>query len=64
MALALTELFRYNRDTCLGARQDQIEAVVQVLRTFNVAVPNLLLLLEAVVRIEEFDVPVKRNQVG
>lgn len=63
MALALTELFRFNRDTCLGVRQEHIDAVFTVLRRYSTRVPNLLLLLEAVVKIEEFNVPVKRNQV-
>lgn len=63
MAYAVAEVFSHNHALCLKIRQEHIEVMVEILGTHTLAVPNVLGLLEAIVFVEEFNLPLKRNQV-
>ncbi|EGD74759.1 inositol 1,4,5-trisphosphate receptor type 3 [Salpingoeca rosetta] len=62
MAYALTEAFTQNKTLCLSVRSEHLEQIMELLRDHTCEAPNLLALLAAVVKAEELDLPLKRNQ--
>ncbi|XP_077987360.1 inositol 1,4,5-trisphosphate-gated calcium channel ITPR1-like [Glandiceps talaboti] len=62
MAAALTEVFTGNKTTCLKIRVHQVQKIMQLVALHLNDVPEFLELLNAVVKVEELNLPVKRNQ--
>eukprot|EP00054_Salpingoeca_dolichothecata_P021398 m.136903 g.136903 ORF g.136903 m.136903 type:complete len:2486 (+) comp23973_c0_seq1:94-7551(+) len=65
MALAVAEVFTGNKDLCLGIKESQIHTVLKLLAKNNQAnnkTPSLLYTLQAIVKVEEINLPLKRNQ--
>ncbi|XP_064638655.1 inositol 1,4,5-trisphosphate receptor type 3-like isoform X2 [Lineus longissimus] len=62
MAIALTEVFTGNKSTCMKILPYQVQKImILVAQNLNHA-PQFLDLLNAVVKVEELDLPLKRNQ--
>ncbi|EDV25315.1 uncharacterized protein TRIADDRAFT_55241 [Trichoplax adhaerens] len=62
MALALTEIFTGNKDTCLKIRASEVYAIMKLVAEYKEEAPELIDLLNAIVKVEELDLPIKRNQ--
>jgi len=62
LAFCLTEIFTGNQELCIGVKARQVEDLMEMLAELNVQVPNLLVTLRAVAKVEELNVPLKRNQ--
>ncbi|XP_062518427.1 inositol 1,4,5-trisphosphate receptor type 1-like isoform X2 [Corticium candelabrum] len=62
LADALTEVFTGNQDMCLKIRGDQVQKIVELLAQHQLNASEFLELLKAVVKVEELDLPLKRNQ--
>eukprot|EP00049_Salpingoeca_infusionum_P011225 m.193039 g.193039 ORF g.193039 m.193039 type:complete len:2533 (-) comp14875_c0_seq1:808-8406(-) len=61
-AFALQEVFTLNHKLCLNIRLSDLELFMGVLQNHTTSVPYVLSLLAAVVKVEELDLPLKRNQ--
>ncbi|KAH3809582.1 hypothetical protein DPMN_137955 [Dreissena polymorpha] len=62
LAEALTEVFTNNTHTCMKIGQQQVQKIMALVATHKTAVPQFLDLLIAIVKVEELDLPLKRNQ--
>ncbi|KAL4219957.1 hypothetical protein ACF0H5_020368 [Mactra antiquata] len=62
LAEALTEVFTGNSKTCMKIAQHQVQKIMALVAQHKSAVPQFLDLLNAVVKVEELDLPLKRNQ--
>ncbi|XP_070537450.1 LOW QUALITY PROTEIN: inositol 1,4,5-trisphosphate-gated calcium channel ITPR3-like [Ptychodera flava] len=62
MARALTEVFTGNKTTCLKIRDHNIQKIMQLVAQHLNEVPEFLELLNAIVKVEELNLPIKRNQ--
>ncbi|KAH3742154.1 hypothetical protein DPMN_048890 [Dreissena polymorpha] len=62
LAEALTEVFTNNTHTCMKIGQHQVQKIMALVATHKTAVPQFLDLLIAIVKVEELDLPLKRNQ--
>ncbi|XP_070538210.1 inositol 1,4,5-trisphosphate-gated calcium channel ITPR3-like [Ptychodera flava] len=62
MARALTEVFTGNKTTCLKIRIHNVQKIMQLVAQHLNEVPEFLELLNAIVKVEELNLPVKRNQ--
>lgn len=62
LAEALTEVFTGNSKTCMKIAQHQVQKIMALVAEHKSAVPQFLDLLNAVVKVEELDLPLKRNQ--
>nr|XP_006825393.1 PREDICTED: inositol 1,4,5-trisphosphate receptor type 1-like [Saccoglossus kowalevskii] len=62
MAKALTEVFTGNKTTCLKIRMHQVQKVMHLVSQHLNEVPEFLELLNAIVKVEELNLPIKRNQ--
>lgn len=62
MAFCLAEAFTKNKTLCLSIRSEHLEMIMGLLREKTQDAPQLLSLLAAVVKAEELDLPLKRNQ--
>ncbi|XP_052783710.1 inositol 1,4,5-trisphosphate receptor type 1-like isoform X3 [Mya arenaria] len=62
LAEALTEVFTGNSKTCMKIAQHQVQKIMALVAENKSSVPQFLDLLNAVVKVEELDLPLKRNQ--
>ncbi|KAL5005127.1 hypothetical protein ScPMuIL_018583 [Solemya velum] len=62
LAEALTEVFTGNSNTCMKIMGHQVQKVMSLAAENKAEVPQFLDLLNAVVKVEELDLPLKRNQ--
>ncbi|XP_053404110.1 inositol 1,4,5-trisphosphate receptor type 2-like isoform X2 [Mercenaria mercenaria] len=62
LAEALTEVFTGNSKTCMKIAQHQVQKIMALVAEHKSSVPQFLDLLNAVVKVEELDLPLKRNQ--
>ena len=62
LAEALTEVFTGNSNTCMKIGQHQVQKIMALVAEHKAVVPQFLDLLNAVVKVEELDLPLKRNQ--
>jgi inositol 1,4,5-triphosphate receptor type 1 len=62
LADALTEVFTGNQEMCLKIRGYQVQKIVELLAQHQLDASEFLDLLKAVVKVEELDLPLKRNQ--
>ncbi|XP_023930445.1 inositol 1,4,5-trisphosphate receptor type 3 [Lingula anatina] len=59
---ALAEVFTGNKMTCMRIMPHQVKRVMELVAQHHLDVPQFLDLLNAVVKVEELDLPLKRNQ--
>ncbi|KAK3095936.1 hypothetical protein FSP39_021047 [Pinctada imbricata] len=62
LAECLTEIFTGNADTCMKVTTKQIHKIMIVISKNKANIPQLFEPLNAIMKIEELDVPLKRNQ--
>lgn len=62
MIRSLTSLFRDNQRLCMAIKESQIAKLVRMLADYNTKIPNMLELLNFIVKIDSIDLPLKRNQ--
>ncbi|XP_033761182.1 inositol 1,4,5-trisphosphate receptor type 3-like isoform X6 [Pecten maximus] len=62
LAEALTEVFTGNSNTCMKISGNQVMKVMGIVAKQRENVPQFLDLLNAIVKVEELDLPLKRNQ--
>eukprot|EP00040_Diaphanoeca_grandis_P037642 m.247377 g.247377 ORF g.247377 m.247377 type:complete len:2902 (-) comp33854_c0_seq12:229-8934(-) len=62
MGLAMSEIFNGCKETCLNVHPDQVQQMLDLLVRYNVSAPSFVDALEAVAKVEEFDLPLARNQ--
>ncbi|OWF52185.1 Inositol 1,4,5-trisphosphate receptor type 3 [Mizuhopecten yessoensis] len=62
LAEALTEVFTGNSNTCMKISGTQVMKVMGIVAKQRENVPQFLDLLNAIVKVEELDLPLKRNQ--
>lgn len=62
MGLCIAEIFNNCKDTCLGVRPGQVSQMLDLLIEFNSSAPSFVDALEAVAKVEEFNLPLPRNQ--
>ncbi|KAK6195687.1 hypothetical protein SNE40_001061 [Patella caerulea] len=62
LADLLTEIFTGNSNTCMKIQSNHVQKIVSLISKHKSAVPQFLNLLNAVVKVEELDLPLKRNQ--
>ncbi|XP_052703116.1 inositol 1,4,5-trisphosphate receptor type 3-like isoform X4 [Crassostrea angulata] len=62
LAECLTEVFTGNSNTCMKITSHQVHKIMNLVTVHKEAVPQLLDLLNAIVKVEELDLPLKRNQ--
>eukprot|EP00040_Diaphanoeca_grandis_P037640 m.247298 g.247298 ORF g.247298 m.247298 type:complete len:2916 (-) comp33854_c0_seq10:851-9598(-) len=58
----VTEIFTGCKETCISVRADQVESILTLLGEYNTDAPTFLDALEAINKVEEYDIPLKRNQ--
>lgn len=58
----LFQVFTGNSSTCMKISGFQVQKIMALVATHQETVPQLLDLLNAVVKVEELDLPLKRNQ--
>ena len=56
-------MFTNNKNLCLKVTTDSIEKIVNLAMIHNESATELLDLLKAIVKVEELNLPVKRNQL-
>ena len=56
------QIFTNNRANCLKVQWRQLQKMVALAAHHNKHAPGLLQMLKAVVKVEEMDLPLKRNQ--
>ncbi|CAC5372100.1 unnamed protein product [Mytilus coruscus] len=62
LAECLTEVFTGNSNTCMKVTGNQIQKIMELVSKNRESVPQFLDLLNAIVKVEELDLPLKRNQ--
>ena len=62
MARTVTEVFNGCKETCLRITEAQVEKLLDLLAHHTTSAPSLLEALEAVAKVEEWNLPLKRNQ--
>lgn len=62
MGQAIAEIFNGCKETCLRITEDQISLLLEFLVGYNEFAPSFLDALEAVAKVEEWNLPLKRNQ--
>lgn len=62
MGLAICEIFVGCKETCIGVRPNQVEAILAMVAQHSTSAPTFLDALEAIAKVEEYDLPLKRNQ--
>lgn len=62
MAHTVTEIFNGCKETCLRITEAQVEELLELLAHHTVDAPAFLNALEAVAKVEEWNLPLKRNQ--
>jgi inositol 1,4,5-triphosphate receptor type 1 len=62
MGLCLAEVFDGCKETCLGVRPGQVASMLALLVKYNSNAPSFVDALEAVAKVEEFNLPLPRNQ--
>ncbi|KAK7486477.1 hypothetical protein BaRGS_00022278, partial [Batillaria attramentaria] len=62
LAECLTEVFTGNSNTCMKVMGHQVQKVMSLVAQHRDEIPQFLDLLNAVVKVEELDLPLKRNQ--
>ncbi|XP_048744986.2 inositol 1,4,5-trisphosphate receptor type 2-like isoform X4 [Ostrea edulis] len=62
LAECITEVFTGNSTTCMKISGNQVQRIMTLVAKNKENVPQLLDLLNAVVKVEELDLPLKRNQ--
>ena len=62
MARTVTEVFNGCKETCLRITEDQVEKLLELLADHTTSAPSFLEALEAVAKVEEWNLPLKRNQ--
>nr|KAG5691426.1 hypothetical protein BaRGS_016342 [Batillaria attramentaria] len=62
LAECLTEVFTGNSNTCMKVMGHQVQKVMSLVAQHLDKIPQFLDLLNAVVKVEELDLPLKRNQ--
>lgn len=62
MAQAVTEIFTGCKETCLQISTDEVSRLLELLVGYNEFAPSFLLALESVAKVEEWNLPLKRNQ--
>ncbi|KAI0213921.1 Inositol 1,4,5-trisphosphate receptor type 3, partial [Lamellibrachia satsuma] len=62
MAEALIEVFTNNKQTCLKVMPHHIQKIMSLVATHTNKAPQFLDLLNAIVKVEELNLPLKRNQ--
>ncbi|KAK6195492.1 hypothetical protein SNE40_000911 [Patella caerulea] len=62
LAELLTEIFTGNSTTCMKIQGHHVQRVVTLIVKHGFEVPQFLDMLNAVVKVEELDLPMKRNQ--
>jgi inositol 1,4,5-triphosphate receptor type 1 len=63
MGLAICEIFVGCKETCIDVRPNQVEAILALLAQYSTHAPTFLDALEAIAKVEEYDLPLKRNQL-
>ncbi|XP_070173454.1 inositol 1,4,5-trisphosphate-gated calcium channel ITPR3-like [Littorina saxatilis] len=58
----LTEVFTGNSNTCMKVMGHQVQKVMSLVAQHRENIPQFLDLLNAIVKVEELDLPLKRNQ--
>ncbi|XP_076454279.1 inositol 1,4,5-trisphosphate-gated calcium channel ITPR3-like isoform X3 [Babylonia areolata] len=58
----LTEVFTGNSNTCMKVMSHQVQRVMSLVAQHRQEIPQFLDLLNAIVKVEELDLPLKRNQ--
>lgn len=56
------QVFTGNSNTCMKVTSHQVHKIMNLVTVHKEAVPQLLDLLNAIVKVEELDLPLKRNQ--
>ena len=56
------QVFTGNSNTCMKIPQHQVQKIMALVAQHKNTVPQFLDLLNAVVKVEELDLPLKRNQ--
>lgn len=56
------QVFTGNSNTCMKITSHQVHKIMNLVTVHKEAVPQLLDLLNAIVKVEELDLPLKRNQ--
>nr|XP_022345635.1 inositol 1,4,5-trisphosphate receptor type 3-like isoform X6 [Crassostrea virginica] len=62
LAECITEVFTGNSNTCMKISGNQVQKIMTLVAKNKEKVPQFLDLLNAVVKVEELDLPLKRNQ--
>ena len=62
MGLCLAEVFNGCKETCLGVRPGQVASMLALLVKYNSNAPSFVDALEAVAKVEEFNLPLPRNR--
>ncbi|XP_070173522.1 inositol 1,4,5-trisphosphate-gated calcium channel ITPR3-like [Littorina saxatilis] len=62
LAECLTEVFTGNSNTCMKVMGHQVQKVMSLVTQHRENIPQFLDLLNAIVKVEELDLPLKRNQ--
>nr|XP_034327562.1 inositol 1,4,5-trisphosphate receptor type 2 isoform X16 [Crassostrea gigas] len=62
LAECITEVFTGNSNTCMKISGNQVQRIMTLVAKNKEKVPQFLDLLNAVVKVEELDLPLKRNQ--
>ncbi|XP_053404101.1 inositol 1,4,5-trisphosphate receptor type 3-like isoform X2 [Mercenaria mercenaria] len=62
MAELVTEIFTENTQTCMKVTEHQIQKIMSLITTHRKAVPQFVGILKAVIKADDLDLPIKRNQ--
>lgn len=62
MNILHSQIFTGNSNTCMKITTYQVHKIMTLVVTHKENVPQLLDLLNAIVKVEELDLPLKRNQ--
>ncbi|XP_078311676.1 inositol 1,4,5-trisphosphate-gated calcium channel ITPR2-like [Crassostrea virginica] len=62
LAECITEVFTGNSNTCMKITSHQVHKIMALVAAYKEKAPQFLDLLNAIVKVEELDLPLKRNQ--
>eukprot|EP00050_Salpingoeca_kvevrii_P002520 m.196116 g.196116 ORF g.196116 m.196116 type:complete len:2530 (-) comp10628_c0_seq6:379-7968(-) len=62
MARAVAEIFTHNHKLCLQVKPHHVQRLAALLSEHTLAMPDILRALQAVSKVEELNIPLKRNQ--
>eukprot|EP00040_Diaphanoeca_grandis_P002750 m.22601 g.22601 ORF g.22601 m.22601 type:complete len:2904 (-) comp13869_c0_seq1:198-8909(-) len=62
MARCVTEIFDGCKETCLRVTEEQVHQILSLLGEHKDSAPSFLNALEAIAKVEEWNLPLKRNQ--